>query len=112
MRWVAVEEPVPTGETFIKKVKAGGRSICLVGYGGDVFALGSSCPHAGFDLSKGWCKEGKLVCPIHRFSYDLQTGKGSPGQNDYIERYPVKVTENVLYVGIESFWDKLKQAFR
>lgn len=77
-----------------------------------MFALSAKCPHAGGDLTGGWCKEGKLICPLHRYSYDLQTGKGSEGQNDYIDKYPVEVKDDAVYVGIESFWEKLKEAFK
>jgi nitrite reductase/ring-hydroxylating ferredoxin subunit len=112
MKWHPVIGIQPTDQPFVKKVKVAGKRLCLVGYEGKLFALGSTCPHAGEDLSRGWCKEGKLVCPVHRFSYDLETGKGSPGQNDYVESYPIKIKGKVVYVGIESFFDKLKQAFK
>ncbi|OOQ61789.1 Rieske (2Fe-2S) protein [Mucilaginibacter pedocola] len=112
MKWHSIEGIVPNCEPFIKKVKVDGKSICLVGYEGEVFALGSVCPHAREDLSRGWCADGKLVCPVHRFSYDLHTGRGSPGQNDYVDSYPVKIKGEVVYVGVESFFDKLKQAFK
>jgi nitrite reductase/ring-hydroxylating ferredoxin subunit len=83
-----------------------------VGYNNQVFALSARCPHAGGDLTTGWCKEGKLICPIHRYSYSLETGKGSEGQNDYIESYLVEIRDNSIYVGISSFWEKFKQAFK
>ena len=112
MKWYQIDDVEPNEKPFIKKVKVAGKSICLVGYEGKLFALGSTCPHAREDLSRGWCKDGKLVCPVHRFSYDLETGKGSPGQNDYVDNYPVKIKGGEVYVGIESFFDKLKQAFK
>jgi nitrite reductase/ring-hydroxylating ferredoxin subunit len=112
MKWHAVIGFEPTDQPFIKKVKIAGQNLCLVGYQGRLFALGATCPHAREDLSRGWCNDGKLVCPVHRFSYDLETGKGSPGQNDYVESYPVKIKGEVVYVGIKSFFDKLKEAFK
>nr|WP_294948646.1 Rieske 2Fe-2S domain-containing protein [uncultured Mucilaginibacter sp.] len=112
MKWYAIEGIVPDDKPFIKKVKIAGTNLCLLGYEGKLFALGAICPHAREDLSRGWCNNGKLVCPVHRFSYDLETGKGSPGQNDYVESYPVKIKGEVVYVGIESFFDKLKQALK
>lgn len=107
MKWHKISDGQPSDQPFIKKIKAGGKSICLVSYDGFLFAVGAICPHAGEDLSRGWCADGKLVCPYHRFSYDLQTGKGSPGQNDFVESYPVKVKGAEIYIGIPSFWDKI-----
>ena len=112
MEWYQVPDLQYKGQTFIKRVKIAGKVLCLVSYGGEVFALGAKCPHAGGDLTQGWCQEGKLVCPIHRYSFDLTTGKGSPGQNDYINSYPVEIRDNSVYIGITSFWERFKQAFK
>ena len=112
MKWYKIPDIQPDGNPFIKKVKAGGKILCLVGFDNQVFALSARCPHAGGDLSAGWCKNRKLICPVHRYSYDLDTGKGSEGQNDYIESYPVEIRDNSIYIGISSFWEKLKQAFK
>jgi nitrite reductase (NADH) small subunit/3-phenylpropionate/trans-cinnamate dioxygenase ferredoxin subunit len=112
MKWYKIPDIQPDGKPFIKKVKTGGKTLCLVGFDNQVFALSARCPHAGGDLSSGWCKNRKLFCPVHRYSYNLDTGKGSEGQNDYIESYPVEIRDNSIYVGISSFWEKLKQAFK
>lgn len=112
MNWYKISGIVATEKPFIKKVKAGGKTFCLVGYEGQIYALSAKCPHAGGDLTGGWCKDGKLICPLHRYSFSLQTGKGSEGQNDYIESYPVEIRDAVIYVGISSFWEKFKQAFK
>ena len=112
MNWYKIPGVQPADEHFIKRIKAGGKSICLVNYEGKLYALSAICPHAGGDLSDGWCEHSKIVCPIHRFSYDLATGKGTEGQNDYIESYPIEIKDDGLYIGITGFWEKIKQAFR
>jgi nitrite reductase/ring-hydroxylating ferredoxin subunit len=112
MKWYKIPGIQPDGKPFIKKAKVGGKTLCLVGFDNQVFALSAKCPHAGGDLSAGWCKNRKLICPVHRYSYSLDTGKGSEGQNDYIESYPVEIRDNSVYVGMSSFWEKLKQAFK
>jgi nitrite reductase/ring-hydroxylating ferredoxin subunit len=110
MRWYKIPG-IEIDQPFIKRVKVGSISVCLVGYESKIFALSDTCPHAGGDLSLGWCNNGKLVCPFHRYSYDLQSGKGSEGQNDYVDTYPVEIRELAVYIGIPSFWEKLKQGF-
>lgn len=111
MKWYKIDDTPYTNQPFIKKTTAGGKHICLVGYGGEIFALAAKCPHAGEDLARGWCADGKLVCPYHRFSYDLETGRGSAGQNDYVATYPVKIKDSNIYVGFETFVQKLKRMF-
>jgi len=112
MKWYQVPDLKITGRPFIKRVKAGGKTFCLVRYENEVFALSARCPHAGGDLTQGWCKDGKLICPIHRYSFDLKTGKGSEGQNDYIDSYPIEIRDGLVYIGITSLWEKIKQAFK
>jgi len=111
MKWYKVPDVENSDKTFIKKVKGGGKNICLIGYEGELFALSAKCPHAGGDLSAGWCKDKKLVCPVHRFSYNLNTGKGSEGQNDYVDVFPVEVKKDGVYIGIEGFWERIKKGF-
>ena len=112
MKWYKITGVQHTDQPFIKKVKAGNKSICLVGYKGELHALSASCPHAGADLSRGWCKHGKLVCPVHRFSYNLNTGRGSEGQYDYVESYALKIKDGDIYIGMMGFWERLKLGFK
>ena len=112
MKWYKIPGIQNFDQPFIKRIQAGNKTICLVNYEGEVFALSARCPHAGGDLSIGWCNNSKLICPFHRYSYDLHTGKGSEGQNDYIETYPVKMDGVDIYVGIYSFWERLRRDMR
>ncbi len=107
MKWFAVGK-VDRENAYIKKVMAGGKKLCLVKYDHQYFALNAKCPHAGADLSSGWCNEGKIICPFHRYSYSLATGRGSEGQGDYVQTYPVEIRENSIYIGVPSFWDAFK----
>ena len=73
-----------------------------------IIATQSYCPHAGGHFSGGWCKNGHLICPIHRYAYDLETGRGAKGQGDYINIYATELREDGLYIGFEeSWWSKL-----
>ena len=111
MPWYKVAEINGLAKESLLKVQAGGKTICLVNNNGRWFAVSANCPHAGADLSKGWCQEGQLVCPFHRYTYNLSTGKGATGQNDYINTYPVEARNDGVYVEIKSWFDKLTNAF-
>jgi nitrite reductase/ring-hydroxylating ferredoxin subunit len=107
MKWYKTETDLNADKPFIKKVEIGRKSICLVGFEGQIYALSSICPHAGADLSEGLCVKGKIVCPYHRYTYNLETGRGGEGQNDFVATYPVEIRDDVIYVGIKSFWERL-----
>lgn len=53
----------------------------------EVVFFKDKCPHAGGKFSLGNCTEQTIECPLHRFKYDLTTGKGHAGQGDYIRLY-------------------------
>ncbi|PWK78907.1 nitrite reductase/ring-hydroxylating ferredoxin subunit [Mucilaginibacter oryzae] len=107
MKWFKIDE-VPAGDKpFIKKVKAGSKSICLVSFESKLYATAARCPHAGADMSEGLCVRRMIVCPYHRYTYNLETGKGGEGQNDFIATYPVEVRDDGVYIGVPSFWDKI-----
>ncbi|MXV15673.1 Rieske (2Fe-2S) protein [Hufsiella ginkgonis] len=107
--WIKVSPPITGAEDFVKPVLADGKKLALVFGDGKYFATQSYCPHAGADLSRGWCKSGKLICPHHRYEYDLVTGRGNPLQGDYIDVYPVEARADGIYVGFEvkkSLWER------
>jgi nitrite reductase/ring-hydroxylating ferredoxin subunit len=96
---------------FIRLIRVKGRKICLVKVGDEYFATQSRCPHAGADLSQGFCKDKKLICAFHRYEYDLTTGRGAPGQGDYINVYPLEQREDGLYIGFKERWSFIKKLF-
>jgi nitrite reductase/ring-hydroxylating ferredoxin subunit len=106
MKWYKVPDFELTEKPFLQKIKVGGKNICIGSYEGELFAVSAYCPHAGGVLSGGWCKDGKIICPIHRYSYDLHTGKGSPGQGDYVDVYPIEKREDGVYIGISGFLER------
>jgi len=108
MAWYKVAEATNLSTPFLMKVNAGGKLLCLIYADGKLFAVSATCPHAGADLSKGWCAEGKLICPFHRYQYDLDTGRGAAGQNDFIRTYMVEQRADGIYVEVKSFFENFR----
>ncbi|WP_316799357.1 Rieske (2Fe-2S) protein [Pedobacter frigidisoli] len=109
MKWFkALNKIQIPGSGTIKTVNVNGKQLCIINDEENLTATQSHCPHAGGHFSGGWCKNGHLICPIHRFEYSLSTGRGAGGQGDYINIYPTDFREDGLYVGFEeSWWSKL-----
>ncbi len=105
MNWVKVQADIPEND-FILQLNIEGKKLCLVKHQGQFYATQNTCPHAGGILSGGWCKEGNIVCPIHRWEYSLTTGRGAEGQGDYIETYATELREDGLYIGLKQSWIK------
>ncbi len=104
LEWIKVTENMPVKEAFIQKIKAGKYNLCLVGFEGKIYAVSAKCPHAGGELAGGWCENGQIICPLHRYQYNLETGKGTTGQGDYIDTFPVEVRADGVYVQVKKRW--------
>lgn len=107
LRWIKLSElEILPDDDFVKSVQVNKKRICLIKTEDRWFATQAKCPHAGADLSQGWCKNGKLICPFHRYEYDLKSGKGAPGQGDYIDTYPLQIRQDGIYIGWKESWFK------
>lgn len=47
---------------------------------GALFAVENRCPHRNGPLSDGIMGDGKVVCPLHGYKFDLTTGRQIDGQ--------------------------------
>lgn len=105
MNWLKAmnKNQIPLNGT-IKTISINGKQICIINCEDKLLSSQSTCPHAGGHFSGGWCKNGKLICPVHRYEYDLETGRGAAGQGDYINIYPTELRDDGLYVGFEESW--------
>jgi nitrite reductase/ring-hydroxylating ferredoxin subunit len=110
MAWYKVADDTAK-PPLLQAVKAAGKSLCLVYHNGQYYATQLYCPHAGANLSNGTCADGKLVCPYHRFTYDLVTGNGGEGQGDYINTYKVQVRNREVLVEVGTLTEKIKKLF-
>lgn len=107
MNWVRVlPQNILSESDFIRKVNASGKKIIVVKSDDKLFAMDSKCPHAGADLSQGWCSQGNIVCPYHRHEFNMETGRGKAGQGNYINTYPVEIRADGIFVGFRPAWWK------
>jgi nitrite reductase/ring-hydroxylating ferredoxin subunit len=106
VNWFKIDVPIPESDG-VSQILVNGKKLCLVKNQQQLYIIQNTCPHAGGILSGGWCKEGNIVCPIHRYEYNLTTGRGAEGQGDYIVIYPTELRADGLYVGFkESLWKR------
>lgn len=90
----------------VRTIEIEGKRISLARTADGYFALDDKCPHAGARFGMGgYCEEDMMVCPVHRYRYNLQTGKGKQG--DFINTYPTQLKADGVYVAIEKKWWQL-----
>ena len=97
----AANEYVAVGDVSI--VNIGKKKICLAHTTEGFFAVNDKCPHNGASLGSGYCtKEGSVVCPVHRYHFDLKTGRAKSGLGDVVQTYPIEDRAEGIFIGIEE----------
>lgn len=102
-----LENNVPLMRTLQMRVR--NKNICIAHSREGIFAVSDKCPHNGASLSLGWVSERcSVVCPIHRYDFDLKTGRGLSGIADCLDTYPIVINEAGVFLEMTegfSFWD-------
>jgi len=87
----------------IAVAEANGKKICIGKFNEEVFAFAYKCPHAGGIMADGYIDAlGNVVCPLHRYKYDMKNGRNVSGEGYYLKHWPVEVREEGVFVGMES----------
>ena len=108
--WIKIFEKEENDDDYLLKntfinLELKGEKICITKTDAGIFAFGDKCPHNGASLSKGFCsKKNEIICPLHRYSFDLKSGKATSGGAFAIKTYPVKINEEGLFIGIKAKW--------
>src|SRR5436190_4309103 len=100
--WTAVCEidEIEPGRGVVRIVN--GAEVALMRDGDDVHALGNLCPHRGGQIGDGHVEDGKAICPLHAWDFDLRTGISPFNPADSLPVYPVRVHEGMVEVDADS----------
>jgi nitrite reductase (NADH) small subunit len=73
-RWVRITEPsnIPVREG--RAVSVGNRELAIFNLGNRFMAVENRCPHQGGPLADGILSGSSVVCPLHAWRVDLQSG--------------------------------------
>ena len=85
------------------KVDMDGGILCLIRTDKGFYAFEELCPHAKAPLIDSWADENNcLVCPYHRYKFDLDTGFEKTCGGNALKRYPIEIRDDGLFIGKES----------
>ena len=100
-KWERVEDPavLDLAEGQLHRSTVTGDQVCWVRKEGRLHALIDRCPHQGAALSFGWCEDGLLVCPLHRYRFDPVTGRCLDGEGERAEVIPLEIRSDGVYLG-------------
>jgi len=113
-KWVRIadadERMVEEGQLLELNLSAG--KVCLSRWEGRLYAFAHKCPHAGGFLSDGFVdKGGNVVCPLHRYRFNIRNGYNCSGEGYYLVTHPVELRADGIFIGFKhsSFWDFFKK---
>lgn len=74
-------------------VQAGGETVALFLHEGQPAAIEARCPHAAAPLERGWLENGVVTCPLHRWKFEVRTGRCLTDPAKSIRRFRTRVDE-------------------
>ncbi len=87
----------------IAVAEVNGKKICIGRFNEQAFAFSYKCPHAGGIMADAHIDAlGNVVCPLHRYKYDMKNGRNISGEGYYLTNWPVVQQEDGVYVGMEE----------
>jgi nitrite reductase/ring-hydroxylating ferredoxin subunit len=100
--WTAVcrLDDIETGRGAVRIVN--GTEVALMRDGDTVFGLGNLCPHRGGQIGDGHVEDGKAICPLHAWDFDLHTGISPFNPADTLPTFPVRVRDGQVEVDADS----------
>ena len=103
-KWVRVTqcENIPLREG--RSVRIDTREIAIFNLGGRFFAIDNTCPHKGGPLSEGIVSGNAVVCPLHAWKVDLETGRvvNQAGDVPCVATYPTRVHDGVVQIELPA----------
>ena len=95
----------------LAQLEIAGKIICVGKKDDQLSACTAKCPHAGGILADGYIDPlGNIVCPMHRYKFNLKNGRNISGEGYFLKTFPVELRENGVFVGFEenNFFNWLK----
>jgi len=103
-QWVRITacENIPPREG--RAVIVGGHHLAIFNLGDRFLAIENRCPHRGGPLSDGIVTGSSVVCPLHAWKTNIESGavERPSGTDACIRTYPTKVDAGIVVVGLPS----------
>lgn len=90
-------------ENQLLDLEVEGTKITLARWKDSFFAFTQKCPHASGRMSVGFINPlGQVVCPLHRYSFDMKNGRNTSGEGYFLKTYPVEHRPEGLFIGFKT----------
>ena len=84
------------------QIEVAGKKVCIA-KGKGLYACAAKCPHASGIIADGFIDSNdNVTCPLHRYKFSLQNGRNITGEGYYLKTYPMQITADGIFIGIEE----------
>ena len=83
-------------------VKFDDHWIAVFELDGGYHAIDNACPHASAPLCDGTVMDGKVICHLHLWEFDIRTGKSDVGEQWDVRTYPTRVVDGRLEIEVPA----------
>lgn len=102
---LAATADVPPGErTFVTINQV---EFCIWNYEGEYYVFRNFCPHMGAPLGQGGIREDDdtpyVLCPFHRWAFDLETGESKFNPEINIQTLDASVEDDTIVIETDEF---------
>lgn len=97
------EQEIAVAENGIALMEVQGKKFCITKFQHQWFGFPSICPHAGGLLANGYIDIiGNIVCPLHRYKFNVKNGRNTSGEGYYMKTYPVELRPDGVFIAFEQ----------
>ncbi len=76
-----------------------GKKITLARHQEGLYAFAYKCPHASGIMADGFVDAlGQVVCPMHRYRFDIKNGRNTSGEGYYLKTYTLEERADGIYI--------------
>jgi nitrite reductase/ring-hydroxylating ferredoxin subunit len=107
IEWFTIAEhihEIAFNQNGLAIVQVNGKTITVINHQQQLYACAHKCPHAGGIMADGFVKaNGQIVCPLHRYEFNITNGRNTSGEGYYLKTYLVQQLPNgTLQIGFEK----------
>jgi nitrite reductase/ring-hydroxylating ferredoxin subunit len=77
-----------------------GLRLCTGRAGDGFFAIDDTCPHAGGSLTEGLIDGDRVICPLHAWAFETESGHCVDDPRCSVRAYPTRVERGIVQVRI------------
>ncbi|MFP5041943.1 Rieske (2Fe-2S) protein [Parasediminibacterium sp. JCM 36343] len=96
-------EALPFQANNMCVVEVSRKKITVARHNDTLAAFAYKCPHASGIMAEGYINAlGQVVCPLHRYTFNMQNGRNTSGEGYFLKAYVVEERADGVYIGMEE----------